>query len=194
MKGSYIFLADGFEDTEAVGTIDVLRRGGVEIKTVSINDYNTVTSSRGIPMVADLTWTAFVKEQGRADGETGKEDLMVFPGGMPGTKNLAADEPLMSMMKRHFAEGGTVAAICAAPGLVAGQLDGVEGRRFTCFDGFEDNLLAKGAKYCKVPAVADGNLITGRGAGCAMDFGLAILGELTDEATVRNVRHGLMLD
>ncbi len=194
MKGAYIFFADGFEDMEAVGTVDVLRRGGLEIKLVSINDYNTVRSSRGIPMVTDLTWTAFLKEQKRASGKTAKDDLMIFPGGMPGTRNLAADAPLMDLMKKHFAEGGTVAAICAAPGLVASQLDGVEGRHFTCFDGFEDYMIAKGAKYEKKPAVVDGNLITGRGAGCAVAFGLAILGELRGEEAVREVRHGLMLD
>lgn len=192
MKGVYIFLADGFEDTEAISTIDVLRRGQVGVKTVSVTDERVVTASHGIPVVADLTFSEF-KAEADFSGSDGNQ-VMIFPGGMPGTKTLAAHGELMDMMARHFSQGGTVAAICAAPGLVASQLPNLEGRRFTCFDGFEAALLAKGAVYERRPAVADGNLITGRGAGCAVDFGLAILDHLKGGDAVRQVRHGLMLD
>jgi 4-methyl-5(b-hydroxyethyl)-thiazole monophosphate biosynthesis len=87
-----------------------------------------------------------------------------------------------------------VAAICAAPGLVASQLPDLRGKRFTCFDGFEDALIAKGAEYVKAPAVSDGNLITGRGAGCAIDFGCEIVRMLKGADAVSKVRHGMMLD
>ncbi len=119
---------------------------------------------------------------------------MVFPGGMPGTKNLASDAELMALMKEHYRAGGSVAAICAAPGLVVSQLDGIEGKKFTCFDGFESYMEAKGAVYVKAPAVVDGNLITGRGAGCAVDFGLAVLSRIKGENAVAQVRRGMMLD
>lgn len=191
MKGSYIFLARGFEETEALATLDVLRRGGMKVLTVSIDGDLEVTGSHGIGVLADMTWGEFCGSVEKTG--TAAEDVMVFPGGMPGTKNLAADAELMDLMKAHFAEGGTVAAICAAPGLVASQLDGLEGRKFTCFDGFQDNLLAKGAVYEKAPAVADGNLITGRGAGCAVDFGLAILTAVKDKNAADDVRRGMML-
>ena len=200
MKGIYIFLADGFEDMEALGTLDVLRRGGLEVSTVAVQtgkpaDYiygdRFVTSSRGVPVVADLTFDEF--EAMASPEGTGPQDVMVFPGGMPGTRNLAATEVLMDIMKVHFMHGGTVAAICAAPGLVASQLPGLEGRKFTCFDGFEDAMIARGARYVKAPAVSDGNLVTGRGAGCAIDFACEILRSLKGGKPVAEVRHGLML-
>lgn len=192
MKGVHIFLADGFEDMEAICTIDVLRRGSVDIKTVSISDSIQVTSSHGITVMADMTFDE-LPEEAFSDG-AGPSDVMIFPGGMPGTRNLAAHEILMSLMCDHFVQGGIVAAICAAPGLVASQLPDVQGRKFTCFDGFESYMLARGAEYLCRKAVTDGNLITGRGAGCAIDFALEILRELKGEKAVRQVLHGLMLD
>jgi len=192
MKGTYIFLADGFEDMEALVTLDVLRRGGVGVRTVSIHRDDTVTSAHRVSVTADLTFKEFKKEV-LMEG-TAPEDVMVFPGGMPGAKNLAEKEDLMDLMQRHFAEGGTVAAICAAPGLVASQLPGLEGRRFTCYDGFEGPMQAKGAGYVPEGTVTDGNLITGRGPAFALDFGFAVLCRIKGEETVRQVRKGMLLD
>ncbi|MCQ2146038.1 MAG: DJ-1/PfpI family protein [Bacteroidales bacterium] len=191
MKGSYIFLANGFEETEALATLDVLRRGGLDVKTVSIHADKYVTGSHKISVVADMTYGEF-KANVEFDG-TDETDLMIFPGGMPGTKRLAENSELINLMRLHFLEGGTVAAICAAPGLVASQLPNLAGRKFTCFDGFEDAPIAKGAEYVKAPAVADGNLITGRGAGCAIDFGLAILAHVNGEEAAATVKHSMML-
>ncbi|MDD7456464.1 MAG: DJ-1/PfpI family protein [Bacteroidales bacterium] len=190
MKGIHIFLADGFEDTEAIATLDVLRRAGIEVKTVSMNEDRLVTSSRGVPICADVIFKDINSE---ANGAC-PADVMVFPGGMPGTKHLAANSKLIELMKQHYADGGIVAAICAAPGLVASQLPDLRGKKFTCFDGFEDALIAKGAEYVKAPSVVDGNLITGRGAGCAIDFGCAIVRKLKGADAVSKVRHGMMLD
>ncbi len=189
MKGVTIFLADGFEDMEALGTRDVLLRGGVPVTTVSITDDYLVESSHGLQVTADTSWADVeVIEPG-----TGPEDVMIFPGGMPGSKNLAEHEELMEILQDHWARGGAVAAICAAPGLVVSQLPGLEGKRFTCFDGFEDAMKAKGAVFTAESAVTDGNLITGRGAGHAVNFGLAILAYLKGEEAAAKVRHGLML-
>ena len=184
MEGVYIFLADGFEDMEAIATRDVLLRGGVDVQTVSINEDPFVTSSHGITVSVDLT---------RDDFDDDLPAAMIFPGGMPGSKNLAADKALMALMRKCYEGGGIVAAICAAPGLVCSQLDDVAGKRFTCFDGFQDPMIAKGAVYTPESAVVDGRLITGRGAGHAVNFGLAILGALKGDETVARVRAGLML-
>ena len=107
--------------------------------------------------------------------------------------NLAADKALMALMRKCYEKGGIVAAICAAPGLVAAQLDDVAGKRFTCFDGFQDPMIAKGAVFTPESAVVDGRLVTGRGAGHAVNFGLAILETLKGKETADRVRAGLML-
>lgn len=192
MKGVYIFLADGFEDVEALGTADVLRRGKVPVQLVSITDEPFVVSSHGVAVGVDMSFDMFTDavELGSATAA----DVMIFPGGMPGTKNLAACKPLMKLMKDHYAEGGTVAAICAAPGLVLSQLDGLEGKKVTCFDSFEGYLQEKGAEFIPKPAIADGRIVTGRSAGHATAFGLKILGVIKDEETVAQVRHAMLLD
>ena len=118
---------------------------------------------------------------------------MVFPGGLPGARHLADNHDLMELMKSHYAEGGTVAAICAAPGLVVSQLPTLEGQRFTCYDGFEEEPIAKGGEYVKTPAVTSGNLITGRGPGCAIDFALAIVGHVTSPDLAEGIRAAMML-
>lgn len=184
MEGVYIFLADGFEDMEAIATRDVLLRGGVDVQTVSITDDPFVTSSHGITVSVDLT---------RDDFDDDAPAVMIFPGGMPGSKNLAEHAELMEILQDHWERGGAVAAICAAPGLVVSQLPGLEGLRFTCFDGFEDALKAKGAVFTPESAVTDGRLITGRGAGHAVNFGLAILRYLKGDEAAQKVQAGLML-
>ena len=99
----------------------------------------------------------------------------------------------MEILQDHWARGGAVAAICAAPGLVVSQLPGLSGRRFTCFDGFEEAPAAAGAVYTPEGTVTDGNLITGRGAGWAVEFGLAILSYLKGPEAAAKVKAGLML-
>ena len=189
MKGIHIFLADGFEDMEALGTRDILLRGGVDVRTVSITDEYLVESSHGLSVSVDTSWADLeVMEPG-----TDKSDVMIFPGGMPGSKNLAQHAELMEILQDHWARGGAVAAICAAPGLVVSQLPGLEKRKFTCFDGFEDALIAQGAVFTPESCVTDGTLITGRGAGHAVNFGLAILRYLKGDETAQKVKAGLML-
>lgn len=189
MKGIHLFLANGFEDMEALATRDVLVRGGVPVITVSITDEYLVESSHGLQVTADTSWADLeVMEPG-----TSAEDVMIFPGGMPGTKHLAADADIMHLMRDHYEAGGTVAAICAAPGLVASQLDDVEGLKFTCFEGFQGPMEAKGAVYVPEGVVVDGHLITGRGAGWAVEFGLAIVEYLKGPEAAAKVRSGLML-
>ena len=191
MKGTYIFLADGFEISEALTTVNMLRRGGVNVKTVSIYDDRIVTSSNRIPVIADMAFGEF--KASTSFGPCLKTDVMIFPGGMPGSSNLAAFGKLMDIMQQHYAEGGTLAAICAAPSVVLGLLPGLEGKKMTCYDGFEETLTAKGVEYIKEGVVVDGNIITGRGPGWAVEFGLAILSHVKGQEVADKVKAGLML-
>ena len=191
MKGVYVFLADGFEVSEALTTVNMLRRGGVNVKTVSIYDDRIVTSSNRIPVIADMAFGEF--KASTSFGPCLPSDVMIFPGGMPGSANLAAFGKLMDIMQQHYTEGGTVAAICAAPAVVLTLLPDLEGKKMTCYDGFEAELTAKGAEYVKEGVVTDGNMITGRGPGWAVEFGLAILAHVKGQETADKVKAGLML-
>ena len=190
MKGVNIFLADGFEDIEALGTNDVLRRGGVQTKLILITDDPFVQSSHGITVGVD----EFLPEMEISHAGTKAGDVMIFPGGMPGSRSLAACKPLIKAMKEHYAAGGTLAAICAAPGLVLSQLGDFKDFKFTCFDGFEELPSAKGGIFVPKPAITDGQVITGRSAGHAIAFGLEILKRVKDEAAASEVRQHLFLD
>lgn len=190
MKGVNIFLADGFEDVEALGTNDVLSRGGVRTKLVAISDDPFVVSSHGITVGVDN----FLSDMDTDGKGTTLKDVMIFPGGMPGSKNLATCKSLVKAMKAHYEAGGTVAAICAAPGLVLGQLDCWEGRIFTCFDGFADIPSGKGGLFISKPAISDGQIITGRSAGHALAFGLEILRRVKGDETAEDVKKSLFLD
>ena len=171
--------------------LDILRRGGVDVKTVSVHRDKYVTGSHKVTVAADLTYGEF-KAELELEG-TDSNDVMIFPGGMPGTRNLAQNPELINLMRLHYFEGGSLAAICAAPGLVISQLPSMSGIHFTCYDGFEDGPGARGGIYEKKPAVTDGNIITGRGPGCAVDFGLAILEHLKGAEEAAAVRSSLML-
>lgn len=184
MSKVYIYLAEGFEETEALATLDVLRRAGLDVVTVSIDEKEYVTGSHGVTVRAEQPYSSI---------NVVKDDVMVFPGGMPGTKNLAQHQGLMETMCRHYAEGGRVAAICAAPGLVLSQLPDIKGERLTCFDGFETSIIEKGAEYVKAPSVISGNIVTGRGAGCAVDFGLSIVTLVCGGDVAAQVKASLML-
>lgn len=187
MKGINIFLADGFEDIEALAVNDVLTRGGLKTNLIAIADDPFVVSSHGVTIGADL----FLNDMEIRHEGTDQKDIMILPGGMPGSRNLASCKPLLKALEEHYAAGGTVAAICAAPGLVLGRMDIWEGRTFTCFNGFESVPVSKGGVFKDCPAVTDGRVITGRSAGNAIAFGLEILGRAKDAATVSAVHDAM---
>ncbi|MDD6509481.1 MAG: DJ-1 family glyoxalase III [Candidatus Cryptobacteroides sp.] len=194
MKGVYMFLADGFEEVEALAPYDVLVRGGVNVKTVCLNEDNFVTSSHKTVLLAKYTFKEFLKKL-EQEG-TSREDVMIFPGGMPGSTNLAACKPLMELLRRHYDEGGSVAAICAAPSVVLASALGEErlkGVKMCCYDGFEEGLEAAGAEYVKTGCVKDDDVITSRGAGHAIAFGLEILAHIKGEEAARTVAAQIML-
>lgn len=189
-----MFLADGFEEVEALAPLDVLTRGGVRVKTVGLNEDPFVTSSHKVPVIANLTFKEFLQ---RADLEGGqKEDVMIFPGGMPGSKNLADCKALMELLRRHYDNGGSVAAICAAPAVVVANALGeeyIKDTKMTCYDGFDTDIIGNGGQYVKQGVVVDNDIITARGAGWAIDFGLAILSHIKDEEAAKSVAKSIML-
>ncbi len=176
-----LFLANGFEETEAIGTLDVLRRSGVEVRTVSISDERTVVGAHGVPVVADTVISEVAGEQC---------DALVLPGGMPGASNLADSAPLGEMIMRHHAQGKVIAAICAAP-MVLGRRGLLEGRRATCYPGFEAEL--RGATCTGEGVTVSDHIITGRGPAYAFDFGMAIAAALVGGAAADEVAAGLLM-
>lgn len=178
----YLFLADGFEEMEAVAPVDVLRRGGVEIKTVSITDSLKVTGSHGITVTADITANEI--DLNLAEG-------IILPGGIPGTPNLKASEKVHTALETVNARGGLIAAICAAPS-VLGAFGYLKGRRATCFPGFEKDLV--GAEYVKEFAVTDGNVITGCGAGGAYQFAFELLKYFKGEDSSTSLKKGMLYE
>lgn len=172
----YAFLADDFETVEALGVVDIMRRGGVEVCTVSISDKREVVTSHKIPVIAD----AIFDECSFDDG-----DVLFLPGGMPGTTRLDAHEGLSALIDRYYSEGKYIAAICAAPSIL-GHHGILKGRRATSFPGFEKEL--EGATVTGEGVTVDGKIITGRGMGKTIDFALTILEILTGKDNAEAIK------
>ncbi len=176
----YIFLAEGFEEIEALAPLDIMRRAGVEVQLVSIYDSVVVSGCHGVQVVADTTI-------GEIDFSTA--DMLVLPGGLPGATNLDACEPLREALVAHHAEGKRLAAICAAP-LVLGHLGLLRGVKATCYPGFETEL--EGAHYTAALVQCDGQFITGKGPGAAMEFGYTILNSIGKTREAEQLCEGMM--
>lgn len=196
MKGTFVFLADGFEEVEAILTIDILRRGGVDVKTVSIYEDNLVEGAHGIQLISDMNWDEFaISVTSKMMDMTSAEDFMIFPGGMPGSTNLAAHKDLLKLASAHYQVGGSLAAICAAPAFVLASLkDGrkplLEGVAMTCYDGCEAPFAEAGITRKAEGSVVCGRVITGRGPGYAREFALDILRAINGEESAAKVAEG----
>ncbi|MCD8158479.1 MAG: DJ-1/PfpI family protein [Clostridiales bacterium] len=181
MKNIYVFLGEGFETIEALTAIDVLRRGGADVKTVSIMNDIRVLSSHNVEIKADIMLD-------EADLEN--SDMMILPGGLGGTNNIKANEKLVSALKKQAAAGKFVCAICAAPSALG--INGIlKGKKATVYPGFENEMLE-----CKVTGknvVKDGNIITGKGPGMALEFAFALLEEAKGKDIVKQVKAGMLL-
>ncbi|HEY5511381.1 MAG TPA: DJ-1 family glyoxalase III [Prolixibacteraceae bacterium] len=179
-KNILIHLASGFEEIEAVSIIDVLRRAGFEVTTVSITGFCKVTGAHNISIEADKLF-----EEANYD----QADMIILPGGMPGTTNLQ-NHPGLSEKLTQFYEGNkTIGAICAAPSIL-GSLGFLKGRKAVCYPGFESKLT--GATVLKSPFVVDGNIITGRGVGTALEFSLEIVRMFKGDEEAANLRTALV--
>ncbi|HRT29231.1 MAG TPA: DJ-1/PfpI family protein [Kiritimatiellia bacterium] len=173
-------LADGVEEIEAVTVIDVLRRGGIEVVSAALGHDRSVAGSRDVVLLADTVWDEL---------EIDSFGAIVLPGGGLGTENLAADQRVLATL-RAFAESDKfVAAICAAPTVLA-QAGVLKGRRATCYPACAEAL---GKAYDEAPVIADGHIITSQGPGTAMLFALVLVRHFADEETARKVADGLLV-
>lgn len=170
----YLFLAEGFEETEAIATLDVMRRSKLSVQTVGVTG-RQVTSSHKVTVTADI-----VIDDVSLDNIEG----VVLPGGMPGTLNLKKNEKVLEYTKYCFENGKIVAAICAAPSIL-GHLGILKGKKATCFPGFENELDCK--EYTASHTQTDGLVVTAKGAGCAVEFGHAIACLAASKAVADNV-------
>ncbi|MBE6702055.1 MAG: DJ-1/PfpI family protein [Ruminococcaceae bacterium] len=177
----YMFLANGFEEIEALCPLDLLRRAGLEVTTVGIGG-DTVCGSHGIVVHADMPEGMF------ADANP---DMIILPGGMPGSKNLDESRVVDMALKAAARRGAYLAAICAAP-MVLGRRGLLEGKEAICYPGFEKELA--GAKLSDKKVVVDGNIITAAGMGVALEFGLTLVKLLKGEQVAAELRHAILAD
>ena len=179
MKFAYLFLITGFEEIEALATVDILRRGGVDVKTVSLTDEKTVVGGHGVPVVTDLMFQDYKEENAK---------IIIFPGGTVAyNDHQAFKDALLSFATK----GEKIAAICASP-MVLGGLGLLKGKQATCYPSFEKYLDGAILKTSEA-VVIDGNITTGRGPGLTMEFALSLVEQLQGKAKREEVAKGLLL-
>jgi 4-methyl-5(b-hydroxyethyl)-thiazole monophosphate biosynthesis len=179
MSNVIVFLADGFEEIEGLTVVDLLRRAGIKVTTVSIKEEKEIMGAHQIQVMADVTLS-----QADFDGV----DMLVLPGGMPGTLHLGECKVVTEKCVEFFKAGKEVAAICAAPS-VLGDLGILEGKRCTCYPGFEDRL--KGIVSTN-PVEADGNVTTSRGMGTAIPFALKLIEKLINAEKAEEIKDSII--
>lgn len=183
MKESFVFLADGFEEIEALTAVDVLRRAGMRVKTVSITSSLLVTGAHGITVGADTLYDPSLFRD---------PEWLILPGGMPGAKNLYEFVPLHGLLQRQAkSKHGRIAAICASPAVVLGQLGLLKNNRATCYPGFEDMLNC--AKVESKPVVIDGKFVLANGPASALLWSLAIVREQFDNVVAGKLANDMLL-
>lgn len=175
-----VFLADGFEEIEGLTVVDLLRRAGISTVMVGIQGKLEVTGSHNIQVKADMLLE---------DLDTEESQLLVLPGGMPGTTNLGSCRKLTDLLQRWNTQGKRLGAICAAPS-VLGALGILQGKKAVCYPGFEEKLA--GAEVLTERVVTDGNVTTSRGMGTAIPFGLELIGLLRGEETAEKIRNSIV--
>lgn len=176
----YMLLGTGFEETEAVAPLDLLRRAGIEVKTVGLNG-KTIVGSHKIPVVADM-------EIGQLD--ISDAEMIVLPGGLGGVASILACQEALDAVKAVWENGKFVAAICAGPTILA-KLGITDGVIATCYPGCEKDMGS--AVMVKAPAVFDGRVVTGASAGCAVSFGLALIGALKGPEAARAIENQIVI-
>lgn len=177
----YVMLADGFEEIEALAVVDILRRGEVEVKMVSVYDQDKVIGAHDIAIVPDIAFSELVKDA----------DMIVLPGGIPGTPNLHSHGALVELLRDEYEKGTYIAAICAAP-MILGEMDLLHGKKATCYPSYENHL--KGALCSTDKVCVDGNVITSRGAGTAHDFAFTLLSLLKSKEKSDEICGAMLYD
>lgn len=182
MKDVYVFMAEGFEEIEGLTVVDLLRRAGIDTHTVSIADDKRVKGAHKIIVEADMLFD---------EVDFDHAAMLVLPGGAPGTNNLESHEELLDAILDFHKKGKKIAAICAAPSILAnlGILDGIQA---TGYPSYEDRIKAKGVKFSYDQVVISDNIITSRGLGTAIPFSLAIISELMDKETSDKIKKAIV--
>lgn len=175
-----VFLADGFEEIEGLTVVDLLRRAGVEVTTVSITGKLTIHGAHKIDVQADKLFEEVNYQE---------EDMVVLPGGMPGTLNLGAHEGVKEVLEQFYEAKKYIGAICAAPS-VLGKYGMLKGRKATSYPGFEEQL--EGAEYTLEPVAVSDFVITSRGLGTAIDFALALITVLVSEEKANEISRSII--
>lgn len=175
-----VFFADGFEEIEGLTVVDLLRRAELEVTTISITEKKTIRGAHGIEVMADCLFEEMNFE---------RIDMLVLPGGMPGTIHLSEHAALQELLKQYHQRQQYIAAICAAPG-VLGELGFLQGRKATCYPGMEGKLC--GAEVVTAPVAVDGHIITSRGMGTAIDFSLALIKVLLGTEMEEKIRTSIV--
>jgi 4-methyl-5(b-hydroxyethyl)-thiazole monophosphate biosynthesis len=181
MKKVNIYLADGFEEIEALTVVDVLRRAGVEANTVAVTKSKEVKGAHNITVIADQTFDEM---------DNDAADMLVLPGGMPGTANLEKHEGLRSLIKQFYHDEKLIAAICAAPSIL-GKMELLESSRATCYPGFEQDL--KGAIHSDDLVIRHKNIITSKGPGTALIFALDLVEILVGKEMMENLKESMIV-
>ena len=183
MKESFLFLAEGFEEVEALTAVDVLRRAGMPVKTVSITSALQVKGAHGVIVSADVLYDNTMFRDAA---------WLILPGGLPGADNLHDYSPLIGLLRNQLeSKRGRSAAICAAPAVVLGAEGMLRGRRATCYPGFESKLL--GAEYVDAPVVRDDKFVLGNGPANALLWALTIVEEELGQEKAANVANGMLV-
>jgi 4-methyl-5(b-hydroxyethyl)-thiazole monophosphate biosynthesis len=186
-KRVIVFLADGFEEVEAITPIDYLRRAGIEVCTLAVGQDKTVTGAHGIKVLADAGLSELAKQ-----GKTAAWDGLLLPGGMPGASNLAASPEVGSLLKEAAQGGKWICAICASPAVVLAPLGLLKGRRFTCYPGMEKEV--SDGEWSADPVVIHENIITSCAAGTAALWATTIIGKLLGEGEAQRIASAVLLD
>lgn len=181
MKRSFLFLAEGFEEIEALTVVDVMRRAGMDLKTVSITECQKVIGAHGIPVLADMLLS---------EADLANAEWLIAPGGMPGSTHLSNCETLNRALKQHAQVGGKIAAICAAPAVVLYPLGVLDGKEATCYPGFENECVK--AIMCDSPVVVSDNIITANGPATALRFALTIVANSMGDGIAQEIGSGML--
>ncbi len=181
MARTLVPLAQGCEELEAVTIIDLLRRAGVEVVAAGLS-HGPVKASRGVQLIPDCTLDDVMEQS---------FDMIVLPGGQPGSDNLEADERIAQLLQRMAGAGQITAAVCAAPKVLA-RAGVLRGRKATAYPGVLDKVAAEVSVICPDPVIQDGKVITSRGPGTAMDFSLTLIEELMGRERRKEVEAALV--
>ncbi len=183
-KATFVMLGTGFDEIEALAPVDVMRRGGMEVYTVSMNDNRLVKGATGNIIVADM---------GISDLNANRFDWLIFPGADKSEAAVNLDKELQKLVMAHWENGGNVAAICAAPALVLGPLGIIKDTEATGYPFLKDDFEKNGGKYSEEDVVTGERLITSKGPGTALEFALAIVRKAKGEEIEKALREGMVI-